>query len=253
MMVIKEIYDLSVEEGSWATSCNPMKEETKTALGKLIEVLQKDKKMHEFKTGAKRSDLKPRYDLIPKVAIDRLAKRFTGESVSLNPLGDPDALFTKSEATGGALKYGECNWEKGLPTSDVINHIYDHLTTYVNQFRVALRNSNGDMNFVQTCLRTDSKREDDLAAAMWGIVVLMHQEDSKMYHDDRFTVFYDQINEQSNIASDVGSAYSDGYVETLIKDNKTLRELTYKLENELNAKHRKSVRRKSRKVSSRRR
>lgn len=209
-------------------------------------------KMHEFKTGAKRSDVKPRYDLIPKVAIERLAKRFTGELLvdanNLGTFGGGD-LGRGNEATGGALKYGECNWEKGLPTSDVINHIYDHLTSYVDQFRVALRNSNGDMNFIQTCLRTHSKQvDDDLAAAMWGITVLMHQESSdKMYHDDRFTVFYEpkQVAVDGRIENEVGTGYSDGYVETLIKDNKTLRDLTYKLENELNAKHRKSVGRKS--------
>lgn len=137
--------------------------------------------METFNSGAKRSERKFRYDLIPKVALDRLAKRFTGEVIGPHE-GD-------KWATGGALKYGECNWEKGLPTSDVINHIYDHLSNYVDAFRNGLKRFNGDMNYVLKGMNHHTSKDDDLAGAMWGLVVLMHQEATGMFHDDNFTVF----------------------------------------------------------------
>lgn len=142
--------------------------------------------MEEFKTGAKRSERKPRYDLIPKVAIDRLAKRFTGAESPMNSFAGIERAV--KEYTGGALKYGECNWEKGLPTSDVINHIYDHLTAYVDAFRRSLKVNNGNMFLVKRDMEVASLHEDDLAGAMWGIVVLMHQEsfDGVFHHDDNF-------------------------------------------------------------------
>jgi hypothetical protein len=80
------------------------------------------KKYEEFFSGAKRSVRMPRYDLIPFVALQRLAERYTGSMVN----GEPD---------GGALKYGESNWKKGLPSSDVINHIIHHLSRWNEKFQ----------------------------------------------------------------------------------------------------------------------
>lgn len=139
--------------------------------------------MEKFNTGAVRSSRMPRYDLIPRVALERLAKRFTGELVY-----DTEGLGI-SKPTGGALKYGECNWEKGLPTSDVINHIFDHLTRWVNTFRENLKHYNGDMLLVRRSMLELTKNDDELAGAMWGLVVLMYQEDSGMFHDENFKVF----------------------------------------------------------------
>lgn len=134
--------------------------------------------MQEYKTGAKRAQRMPRYDLIPKIFIDRLALRFTGDLVD----GIPN---------GGALKYGESNWERGLPTSDVINHIINHLTSYQDRFRQSLSlaiqtNSNTVMLSVQNLMQAHSEEDDDLAAAAWGIAVLMYQEGTGMFHDDQF-------------------------------------------------------------------
>lgn len=139
-----------------------------------------EERTQEFQTGAKRSARMPRYDLIPKVATDRLANRFTGELID-------------EHATGGAYKYGEGDWEKGLPTSDVINHIIHHLTNYQEEFRRALTAGihNGYvgeelMEYVQKRMISHSEHDDDLAGAMWGICVLMSQEQTKMHHDDNF-------------------------------------------------------------------
>ena len=128
--------------------------------------------MHQFPTGAKRSSKMPRYDLIPKIALDRLAQRFTGDIINNIP-------------SGGALKYGEGNWEKGLPTSDVINHIINHITSASNHFRIALTQTK-DMELVRGSFHAAMQRDDDLAAAMWGLCVLMHQEETAFFHDDSF-------------------------------------------------------------------
>jgi hypothetical protein len=122
-----------------------------------------------------------RYDLIPKVAIDRLAFRYTGH------------YGYQQVPEGGALKYGEGNWEKGLPTSDVINHTIHHLTNYQNAFRDALTKNIhagliGDdlMHAVRMTMSFHTRNDDDLAAVMWGCSVLMHQEGTGMFHDDQF-------------------------------------------------------------------
>lgn len=130
--------------------------------------------MHQFKTGSKRSEVKPRYDLIPKVFLDRLAQRFTGDLFEEGP-------------TGGALEYGEVNWMRGLPTSDVINHIIDHLTTYSEELRLALLEFGNNFPKIRERLIQLSNRDDHLFGAAWGIAVLAHQEYyGPMFHDDRF-------------------------------------------------------------------
>jgi len=140
-------------------------------LKELREKFQQEE-MHQFPTGAKRSSKMPRYDLIPKIALDRLAQRFTGDIINNIP-------------SGGALKYGEGNWEKGLPTSDVINHIINHITSASNHFRIALTQTK-DMELVRGSFHAAMQRDDDLAAAMWGLCVLMHQEETAFFHDDSF-------------------------------------------------------------------
>lgn len=136
--------------------------------------------MQKFKSGAIRSSRMVRFDLIPKCLNERLAQRFTGQIID----GEPD---------GGALKYGEGNWEKGLPTSDVINHSINHLLNYQEQFRVALTAGIHEglvgealMNHVRKEMKSASAHDDDLAAAVWGISVLMSQEETGMFHDDNF-------------------------------------------------------------------
>lgn len=129
--------------------------------------------VQKFSTGAVRSERMLRYDLIPKVAIDRLADRFTG---GVDASGKP---------TGGARKYGENNWRKGLPTSDVINHVINHLTLYMDYFQIGLASSE-NAEQLTAMMRANSYAEDDLAGAMWGISVLMYQEEHGMFFDDLY-------------------------------------------------------------------
>jgi hypothetical protein len=70
--------------------------------------------MHEFKSGAKSTEVKPRYDLIPVEALTYIAERF-GK---------------------GALTHGPRNWQRGIGDevfiTDRKNHAIAHLMNYVN-------------------------------------------------------------------------------------------------------------------------
>lgn len=101
--------------------------------------------MIEFPSGAKRDEVKPRYDLIESCALRRLAER----------------------CTLGAKKYGDYNWQKGLPPSDVFNHVIDHLLLYREKLGVP-----DGLHAIEGL-----KSDDDLAGAMWGIMVLMWQQE----------------------------------------------------------------------------
>jgi len=127
-----------------------------------------------FATKAVRSSKMPRFDLIPSCALIRLAKRATGHI---------DSFGNK---IGGALQYGECNWMKGLPTSDVYNHIMNHLIKYGNELNNALNLYGDDMDNIRLYMRNVTNKDDELAGAMWGLMVLMFQEDTIMFHDDMY-------------------------------------------------------------------
>jgi hypothetical protein len=98
---------------------------------------------HQFETGARRSEvIGPRYDLIPEGPLRRLALRYTL----------------------GATKYGEWNWQKGLPLSDTFNHIIEHL-----------------LKAKREILAGQMYNDDDLAGAAWGIFTLMFFQDRGDY------------------------------------------------------------------------
>lgn len=88
----------------------------------------------EFSTGARRDSLKgkARYDLIPWESAKRLAE-----------------LYQR-----GAVKYGENNWEKGIPFSRVYGSLIRHVFQYAE----------GDAT------------EDHLAAVAWNAFTLMAYE-----------------------------------------------------------------------------
>lgn len=85
-------------------------------------------------SGAQRERLgdQVRYDLISPIALERLA----------------------ATLAQGASRYGDRNWEKGLPFSDTLNHLLRHIYKYIE----------GD------------KSEDHLAHAAFGLFALMHFE-----------------------------------------------------------------------------
>jgi len=97
------------------------------------DILQKG--LMRFATGAVRStDAEgERWDLITPIGLRRLAQ-------------------TCAE---GAAKYGEYNWQKGIPASVMLNHAIRHLYLYLA----------GDTN------------EDHLAHAAWNILGVCHFEE----------------------------------------------------------------------------
>jgi hypothetical protein len=109
-----------------------------------------------------RSEVHPRFDLIPTRALVRIAERYQ--------LG---------------TKYGEWNWEKGLrdPSAmrDAYNHVIDHLMKARDTF---LRDFDP----------TKFNHDDDLAAAAWGCITLMmsqetliddYDEKARCYHEEQ--------------------------------------------------------------------
>lgn len=89
-----------------------------------------------FNTGAVRDtqDGKPRYDLIPATALKRLAIHYAN----------------------GAKKYGDRNWEKGIPASRCLASTMRHLFDWVL----------GD------------RSEDHLSAVLFNIMAIIHWEET---------------------------------------------------------------------------
>ncbi len=100
---------------------------------------------HKFNSGAVRSKLADvRFDLISPLALRRLAATYNE----------------------GAVKYGDNNWRRGMEFSNVINHVLEHINTYLSG--------------------SDSDGEDNLAHACWGLMTLMEQEDTKPELNDLY-------------------------------------------------------------------
>jgi hypothetical protein len=99
----------------------------------------------------------PRYDLIPQIALVRIAARFE--------MG---------------LKYGEHNYKLGLPFDDTLNHIIDHLLNYKERRKEYFRCKEEGRLTTDNGLREWMKRTetdgDDLSAAAWGCIALMYLE-----------------------------------------------------------------------------
>ncbi len=89
----------------------------------------------KFRTGAVRSGDadNERYDLISPIGLRRVAETYRE----------------------GADKYGDYNWEQGMPISDILNHAIRHQYLYLS----------GD------------RSEDHLAHAAWGLFAAMHSEE----------------------------------------------------------------------------
>jgi hypothetical protein len=89
----------------------------------------------KFKTGAVRDIQcgKGRYDLISPIVLRRLAKHYEN----------------------GARKYGDRNWEKGIP----ITRFLDSALRHLNEWREGYR------------------EEDHLSAALWNIACIIHTEE----------------------------------------------------------------------------
>jgi len=92
-----------------------------------------------FSTGAVRSkDAEgARFDLVSPIGLRRVAET----------------------CREGADKYGDYNWEKGMPINDLLNHALQHIYNYLS----------GD------------RSEDHLGHAGWGLMAAMHSEEMWPY------------------------------------------------------------------------
>lgn len=114
---------------------------------------------HTFSSGAKRSRVMPRYDLIPKTFLQRVAGRFE--------MG---------------LRYGEHNYKLGLPFDDTFNHILDHLLAYRERrkryFELLDQGSlPAEYMNLEEWMSAKQTDGDDLAAAAWGLAAIMYLEE----------------------------------------------------------------------------
>lgn len=96
---------------------------------------QRNLMLHTFKTGAVRS-----------TDVDSLAYEL------ISPIGLRRVAETCEE---GRKKYGEYNWEKGMPISDLLRHAIAHIYKYLF----------GD------------RSEDHLAHAAWNLLAACHSEE----------------------------------------------------------------------------
>lgn len=92
--------------------------------------------MKRFDTGAVRGTdcADVRYDLISPIGLRRIAETYAE----------------------GAKKYGDTNWQKGIPTRDLLNHALKHLQMWQEE---------------------KISGEDHLAHAAWNIIAMMHTEE----------------------------------------------------------------------------
>lgn len=101
-----------------------------------MSVREVEQALQKFESGAVRSTDadSERYDLITPIGLRRLA-----ETCAL-----------------GAARYGERNWEKGIPASNLLNHALRHIVLYMM----------GDTS------------EDHIAHAAWNLLAVAHFEET---------------------------------------------------------------------------
>lgn len=98
--------------------------------------------MEQYDNGSRRDTQKGkgRYDLIPWDCMERVASHYEN----------------------GAVKYGDHNWQKGMPSTRYFSSAIRHMSKYI----------------------LGNREEDHLAAAVWNILAIMWNEMNKPeYHD----------------------------------------------------------------------
>ncbi len=103
----------------------------------IIETAEKEEFVR-FDSGAVRSkDVDHlRYDLIPTAPMERLALRYGM----------------------GAEKYGDWNWQKGMPDKVLVNHLEAHLQKW----------------------KSGDRSEDHMSAVAWGAFAIMYFDDQRV-------------------------------------------------------------------------
>lgn len=120
-----------------------------------FELVEEDNKQ-QFSTGAVRSNDANgvRYDLISPIGLRQLAETYAE----------------------GAEKYGDNNWQKGLPIGDTLNHLIRHIELW----------------------RSGDRSEPHLAHAAWGLFTLMHFEKlSVVENNEVYRKLFEEYNDES--------------------------------------------------------
>jgi len=91
-----------------------------------------------YPSGAVRSHLSERYDLVPTIGLQRVA-------------------MTMSE---GAAKYGEHNWQKGFPVNDILNHALAHVFKYLSGDRAEDHLGHAAANLLMAIHTEESNGQD---------------------------------------------------------------------------------------------
>lgn len=118
-------------------TAKPTWNDVHTEIAKAIQTVKDSGDRREFDSGAVRdmAEGKGRCDLLPAAALLRLSKLFEA----------------------GARKYGERNWEKGIPLWSFIDSAMRHLLKYMD----------------------GQDEEDHLRAATWNLLCAMWTEEKK--------------------------------------------------------------------------
>lgn len=125
-----------------------------------------------FKSGAKRSEVAPRYDLIPRAGLRRLAARYTM----------------------GAAKYGEYNWQKGLADREYVAQFKAHLFAHMLDF-----------------MEDGCEKDDNLAAIAWGAMALMEVEERHGHSGVRSRLSIERSREGEQRASPIADPRPGSY------------------------------------------
>ncbi len=147
-----------------------------------IYVITKDSgKRDVFPTGAQRdtSENKPRFDLIPLASLDLLQEFFGGAPLHIDSSEPRMVGFLPGAETRvdlipqimlnrlgglyyrGAEKYGDNNWQKGIPLSRIYESLFRHMIQWYA----------GDTS------------EDHIAAVIWNATAIMWTENAVAYGD----------------------------------------------------------------------
>jgi len=102
------------------------------------EANEPDDGLYRYPTGAVRSHLSERYDLVPTIGLQRVA-------------------MTMSE---GAAKYGEHNWQKGFPVNDILNHALAHVFKYLSGDRAEDHLGHAAANLLMAIHTEESNGQD---------------------------------------------------------------------------------------------
>lgn len=83
----------------------------------------------------------------------------------------------------GSLKYGDRNWEKGIPTENYIDHALQHLVAVMQEVSTGMDTGNKKLNAFGEKVESLHYRLTELSHALWNIAAAIHNESECQHHD----------------------------------------------------------------------